>query len=245
MIEKLEGVIISDKTYSESSKIINIITKEHGVIGVLCKGAKRIKSGMSGTTTKLTYGYFNLYYKEGKLSTLISVDIIDSFKNIKKDITKISYFAFISELVSQVIKHEYNEDIFDLYINSIKKIDEGFDEVIITNILELKLLDYLGIRPSLDECVICKDKTNIVTISPSKGGFICHKCRTNEPIVEEQTIKLIRMLYYIDISKISKTDINDKVKKEVDYFINEYYDQYSGLYLKTKAFIKNIKKFDL
>lgn len=242
MIEKLEGVIISDQTYSESSKIVNIITREHGVIGVLCKGAKKLKSGMASTTTKLTYGYFNVYYKEGKLSTLISVDIIDSFKNIKKDITKISYFAFISELVSQVIKHEYDEDIFEMYINSIKKIEEGFDEVIITNILELKLLDYLGIKPSLDACVICGNKNNIVTINADKGGYLCNNCHTNEKIVDEKTIKLIRMLYYVDIAKISKTDIKDNIKYEIDEFVNQYYDQYSGLYLKTKAFLKNLKK---
>jgi len=245
MIEKLEGVIISDKAFSESSKIVNIITKEHDVIGVLCKGAKRMKSGLSGTTTKLTYGYFNVYYKEGKLSTLISVDVIDSFKNIKQDIVKISYFMFICELVQQVLKHEHNDEIWDLFINSIKKIDEGYDEIIITNILELKLLDYLGIRPSLDQCVVCGNKNNIVTISSTKGGFLCSNCHTNEKIVDEKTIKLIRMLYYLDISKITKTDINPKVKQEIDEFVNAYYDQYSGLYLKSKTFLKNLKKLNI
>ena len=245
MIEQIEGVIISELSYSESSKIVNIITKEHGVIGVLCKGAKRIKSGLSGTTTKLTYGHFNVYYKEGKLSTLISVDIINSFRSIKESMSRMTYFAFISELVSKVLTHEYNDEIWDIYINSIIKINEGYDEVIITNILELKMLDYLGIKPSLDECVICGDKNNIVTISPDKGGYICKDCRTNEKIVDERTIKLIRMLYYIDISKISKTDINDRVKKEIDEFVNLYYDQYSGLYLKSKSFLKNLNKLNL
>ena len=49
------------------------------------------------------------------------------------------------------------------------------------------------------------------------------------------------MLYYVDISKISKLDISNETKKEIDTFINEYYDKYTGLYLKTKKFLKSIK----
>ena len=50
------------------------------------------------------------------------------------------------------------------------------------------------------------------------------------------------MLKYVDISKISKLDVSDVVKKEINTFIDEYYDRYSGLYLKSKDFLKNIVK---
>ena len=45
------------------------------------------------------------------------------------------------------------------------------------------------------------------------------------------------MFYYIDIDKISKIDISDNIKKELELFINDYYDRYSGLYLKSKDFL--------
>ena len=50
------------------------------------------------------------------------------------------------------------------------------------------------------------------------------------------------MLYYVDISKISKLDINKEIKKELNEFISEYYDTYSGLYLKSRNFLKNLTK---
>ena len=50
------------------------------------------------------------------------------------------------------------------------------------------------------------------------------------------------MLKYVDISKISKLDISDIVRNEINSFIDEYYDRYSGLYLKSKEFLKNIEK---
>ena len=241
MIKEIEGIVISETNYKESSKILKILTKD-GIISLIAKGSRKLKSDIRISTTKLTYGIFNMYYKEDNLSTLTSVDIIDNFKNIKKDIIKISYASYLLDLASQVVKQNNNPDIFTLLIDSLKKIDENFNPMIITNILELKYLDYLGVMPIIDECAICGTKTSIATISGRSGGYICNNCLTNEKLVDEKTIKLIRMFYYVDISKISKLEINEKVKLEINIFLNEYYDKYTGLYLKTKEFLNNLNK---
>ena len=242
MTEKIEGIVINERIYGETSKIVNIITKEKGVISVIAKGSRNLKSDLRNVTAKFSYGLFNLYYKENKLSILKSVDIIDNFKNIKKDLTKISYGTFLLELSEQVMKQSYHNDIYLLLINGLKKINEGYDPLIITNILELKYLDYLGVMPIIDACAICGSNKSIATISSDKGGYICRNCLTNEMIVSDKTIRLIRMFYYIDISKIQKASINENIKKEINFFLDTYYDKYTGLYLKTKSFLKNLNK---
>lgn len=239
-VSKVKGIIISEKSYSETSKIVNILTKEYGIVSVMAKGAKRLKSPLRSVTNKLTYGYFQFNYKKDKLSNLICVDIINPFNEIKKDLFKISYASYLLDLTFQVIKQSNEKKIFDLLENSLLKIEEGFDPVIITNILELKYLDYLGIKPELNSCSIC-GSTKILTVSTTKGGFVCTNCHTNEKIVDKKTIQVLRMLYYVDISKISKISLNNKTKEEIDNFINEYYDKYAGLYLKSKQFLKSIK----
>ena len=83
MITEVEGVILSITPYGETSKIINVFTKEYGLIGIMCKGAMGMKSRLRSVTDKLTYGIFNIYYKKDKLSTLVSVDVINSFKKLK------------------------------------------------------------------------------------------------------------------------------------------------------------------
>ena len=240
MIDKVEGIIIKEKTYSETSKIIDIITKKYGVISVMAKGAKTLKSKFRSTTTKLIYGTFNIMYKENKISNLIEVDVINYYKNIKKDIKKISYASYILELVEQVIKQNNNEEIYDNLIAALEKIEQGLNPLVITNIIELKCLNYLGVMPIIDECAICGNK-NIITISADKGGLLCKECRKNETIVDEKTIKLIRMFYYVDISKIEKIEINKKVIEEINFFLTAYYDRYTGLYLKSKEFINKLE----
>lgn len=238
-IIEIEGIVIDEKPYGETSKILNIITKDKGVIGVLAKGAKRLKSPLRSISERFCYANFNVSYKENKLSILISADVINPFRNIKKDIKKLSYLNFLSELTSGVIKQNNDKRIYDIYLSSILKIEEGFDPVVITNILELKYLSFLGVSPKLNGCVLCGNE-NVVTVSSDKGGFVCKDHALNDYIVSVKTIKLIRLLEYVDISKISKLDVSEEVKKEINDFLDDYYDRYTGLYLKSKKFLKNI-----
>lgn len=244
MIEKYEGIVLSEVDYKENSKIINILTKEKGIIGVVARGTKQIKNNLSGVTSKLTYGYFHMRYKENGLGTLIEVDVIDKFKNIRKSIDLTSYSLYLLELAYKGYKHDPNSKIYELLIASLKKIDELYDYKVITMIFELKLLEYLGIMPVIDSCVSCGSKSDIITISSYRGGYICKKCHHDEPVCNIKTIKLLRMLYYVDVSKISKLEISDNIKKELNFFIDDYYDRYSGLYLKSKEFLKNLSKLN-
>ena len=131
---------------------------------------------------------------------------------------------------------------YKLLIESLEKINDSYDPLVITNILELKYLEYLGVMPVLDKCSICGSNKGIATLSSYSGGYVCNNCLTNEKIVSEKTIKIIRMFFYVDISKISNIDISNLVKKEINDFLDDYYDRYTGLYLKSKSLLKNINK---
>ncbi len=242
MIAKYEGIILTDTPYGENSKIVNIYTREKGLVGVMCNNVKSIKNPLRTKTLKFTYGTFHINYNEKKLSHLVDVDVIDNLKDIRTDIEKISYLNYISDLTYQVIKQNDEEEIFDIFINTIIKINEGKNPAILTNILELKLLDYLGVGLNLDSCIKCGNKHNIVTLDPDEGGFICQDCYTNEKILSPKAIKLIRMYYLIDIKSISDISIKQDVANEINYFLDKYYERYTGLYLKSKDFLKKIAK---
>lgn len=246
MVKDVTGIVLKERDYGESSKILDVFTKEYGLIGVISKGSKKMKSNLSGVSTRLTYGVFHIYYKEDKLSTLTGVDVINPLINIKNDIINIGFATYLSELIYQVVKQttKYDE-IFDLFINSLLKINEKFDPLVITNILEIKLLTYLGVEPILNKCSSCGNVSNIITLSSDKNGLLCRKCRTNQKIVDLKTIKFIRMYYYLDISKISKIEMETKIKNEIDDFLTDYYSSHTGLYLNTKKFIDDLKKVNI
>ena len=243
MIIDVDGIVLNSKDYKDSSKILDIFTKDYGVIGVIAKGCKSLKSNLRSVTDKLTYATFTLYYKKDKLSILSEASIINNFSNVKKDIEKISYSSYILDLTSQVYKQNNHNSLYELLISSLEKINDNFNPLIITNILELKYLEYLGVMPNLSGCVVCGSK-NVVTLSSDRGGYLCNKCHTNESLTSSKAIKLVRMYTLVDIKRISKLDIGSDVVYEVNTFIDDYYDRYTGLYLKSKSFLKNLKSLE-
>ena len=228
-IESIEGIILSETNYSESSKILNVLTKEHGLIGIMSKGCRNMKSKLRGVSRKLVYGTLHIYYKEKGLSTLIGVDVINSFSKTIMDLEKISYASFILDLTYQVAKQNDSEELFELLKDTLNKIEEDIPPLPLTNIFELKLLDFVGVTPNIDSCCHCGSTKDIVTLSSEQGGYICKNCYDNELLVSEKTIKMIRMYYYVDIKSITKLDVSGEVTKEINSFLDDYYDRFTGL----------------
>ena len=239
---KTEGIVLGETNYSESRKILKVLTKDYGMISILSKGCRNIKSKLRGVSSIFSYGDFHLSYKEKGLSTLLGVDIRNSFLKLQRDIERITYASYLLDLTEQVLKHTESEEIYPLLIATLEKMNEEYNLEALTKILELKYLDFLGIRPVLDCCSICGNQTQIVTLNAHAGGYLCKDCYHNEKIYSDRTIKLVRMFYYVDISKIKKLDIKEESLKELNEFINEYYDQYSGLYLRSRNFLESINK---
>lgn len=242
MLEEVDGFILTEMPYKESSKIINVLTKEYGIIGIIAKGAASLKNKNRVATMRLSYAKFNIYYKKDKLSTLVSADIINPLKNIRSDIFLISYISYITELTYQVYKQSESKEIYDNFITTVLKIEDGLDPLVLTNILEIKYLEKLGVLFDLDECVFCKSKQGIATISADAGGFVCQKCLTNEVLVTPKVIKMIRMYYYINIESIKDIKVEESIKKTINTFLDIYYEKYTGLYLNSKNFLKSIDK---
>lgn len=246
MIIKTKGIIISETNYSETSKILNILTEDYGKIGVISKGSRKMKSPLRSVSQKLIYGEFILKYNEKGLSNLIEVNVLNSFKNIITNFKNASYSFYLIDLINQVLNDSHlieknNKNLFILLESALLKINNGLDSSLIVNIVELQLLKYLGVSLELNHCINCGSKEDIITISLNEGGILCNKCYQGVSKLSLKTIKLIRLMYYVELEKLDNIKINDNnLIKEINQFIKEYYTEYTGIYLKNKDNIQRM-----
>ena len=238
-MDEVEGIIVNEIDYRDKSKIISVLTNK-GLIGMIAKGCKSPKSMLRSCTDKLTYGKFYIKYKENKLSILNNFDSYSNFKNIKSNFNKLGFTMYLLNLSYQVAKENFNENIYYNLVDALKKIDDGINPLVMTNILELKFLTFLGVEPILDRCSICMSQNNIIGLSTSKGGLVCSNCFQNDMLVDEKVIKLIRLYYYIDIKKIDSFNVDKKFVNDINRFIDDYYEKYTGLYLNGKKIVADI-----
>jgi len=241
-IVDVKGLVLNETNYSDSSKILNVLTREYGLIGIISKGCRNLKSKLRGASRKLVYGTFHFYYKENGLSTLISIDVISDYPKTIMNLENVVYASYLLDLTKQVVKQSKDSNILPLVVSSLEKLESGLNPAVITNILELKYLDFLGVSPIVTGCAVCGKTTNIVSLSPTAGGFICKDCYQNEGYYSEKAIKLLQMYYYVDLEKITKIDVNPKVNEEINKFLEDYYDRYTGIYLNSKKMLKNVIK---
>ncbi len=241
-IVDVKGLVLNETNYSDSSKILNVLTSEYGLIGIISKGCRNLKSKLRGASRKLVYGTFHFYYIENGLSTLISIDVISDYPKTIMNLENVVYASYLLDLTRQVVKQSKDSNILPLVVSSLDKIENGLNPAVVTNILELKYLDFLGVSPIVTGCAVCGKTTNIVSLSPTAGGFICKDCYQNEGYYSEKAIKLLQMYYYVDLEKITKIDVNSKVNEEINKFLEDYYDRYTGIYLNSKKMLKNVVK---
>ncbi len=232
---KTKGIVLSETPYSETSKILNVLTIDYGLIGIISKGSRNLKNKLRGVSNKMNYCEYTINYKEKGLSTLIEGTTINSFKNIYVDMKKAMYSFYLMDLTSQVLKENNNKEIFNLLVPALIKINDGLSPELISNIVEIKLLDYLGVSLNLEECSICGNKDDLITIDLTNGGVICKDCYTDGYIMNNKALHLMQLLKKVDINKLETLEITDEdIFREIDKFIYEYYTSFTGIYIKKK-----------
>lgn len=246
MLEKCEGIIIRTTNYGETNKIVTLYTREWGKVGVMARGAKKPNSRLAAVTQLFTYGYF-LVQKSSGLGGLQQGEIISSMRSIKEDIFLTAYASYIVDLTDKSLDdRKPNPFLFELVYQTLNLINEGYDAEILVNIFEMKMLNTLGLYPVLNQCTICGHTEGHFSFSIREGGLICHRCLEKDPYhlkISPATVKLLRLFYYLDLSRLGNISVKSETKAELKKVISAYYDEYSGLNLKTKKFLNQMGKF--
>lgn len=243
MLYKCEGIVIRSSNYGETNKVVTIYTRESGKVGVMARGAKKPNSRLSAVTQLFTYGTF-LFQKGSGLGSLQQGETIQAMRSIREDIFLTAYASYITELLDKGTENEKsNPFLFELYYQTLNHLAEGIDPDILVHIFEIKMLNVLGLYPNFNECVICAKKEGTFHFSLRENGFICHRCFTYDPyrmIISQKVVKLLRVFYYLDLARLGTVSVKQETKKELKQVIDEYYREYSGLFLKSKRFLDQL-----
>lgn len=245
MLHKHEGIVIRTTDYGESNKIVVIYSREAGKIAGMARGAKKPSSRLAGVSQLFTYGYFLIQGNRG-LGTIQQGEMISSYRSIREDIFKTAYASYILELIDKGTgENESNPFLFELLSQTLQYINEDFDADIVTNIFEMKMLNVLGLYPEMNHCAFCGNTEAHFGFSIKENGLICHECFDKDPHffpLSQNAVKLLRLFYFFDIQRLGSISVKAETKKELSDVISLYYDEYSGLYLKSKRFLDQLDK---
>ncbi|KAB7708737.1 DNA repair protein RecO [Bacillus aerolatus] len=245
MLQKIEGIVIRTSNYGETNKIVTIFTREKGKLAFMARGAKKPNSRLSSVTQPFTHGSFLAHSGSG-LGTLQQGEMLSSMRHIREDLMATAYAAYMAELLDKSTEEKQpNPYLYEFFEQSLHYLNEGYDAEILTNIFEMKMLQVIGLRPELSSCVNCGSQEGRFAFSIRENGLLCHRCFDIDPYLlplSPAAVKLLRLFYFFDLSRLGSINVKEETKKELRAAISMYYDEYSGLYLKSRRFLDQMEK---
>lgn len=126
MITQTQVIILKTVDYQESSKIITVLSKEHGKIALIARGVKKPKSKLSGLIDLGNILDVVYYYKSTRgVQSLTEASIFYSNHNFRIDFERASILYAALELVGQLVhENEVNETVFSFLSKFIQWIGE-------------------------------------------------------------------------------------------------------------------------
>ncbi len=188
--------------YSETSQILVLLSREHGLVRVIAKGAhRRTKAGagkFDGGIDFLDLGEAVFTDSEARdLNTLTDWKLQNGHQHLRKDLRGIYLGLYGAEVLSLVIEErDPHPELFDRFAAVLSALGGKSNEEVFL-VFELDVLQETGHLPELSSCVACRQPINdreAMFFSISRGGLICQACSPSVPDRQSIDHRLLRLL---------------------------------------------------
>ena len=243
MLRQIEGIVLKERDYGETHKIITIFTKQLGKVNAIARGANKPKSRLSSVSQVFIHGNFLIYLSKG-LSTVQQGEIVHSFRHIREDIIKTAYASYIIELTEKISEtKEADPFLFSQLQQTLSWINEQDDYMIPIIMYELKLYQKGGFAPITNQCVNCGRKEFPFAFSIREGGLLCGQCITideNAVRIPNSIAKILPILENVGLERVGNISVKKQNEQLLRKVLDHYYDQYGGFMLKSKKFLSQL-----
>ena len=242
-----EAIVIKKTKLGEADSIFTFYTPHLGKIQGFAKSVRKPKSKLAGHLELLTHSLVSL--ARGKnMDTITGSQTINSFLPLKSDLWLTSYALYTIELINQfTAEHIENYLLFRLLLETMEQLSQAENKELVLRYFELHILDKVGYRPQLRECVSCHCELTPTTNSfnASAGGMLCPDCSQNQPVSYPLSInaqKVLRLIQSSDYSTVSRLKINSLLANELETVISNYLKYLLEREVKSAAWLDTLRE---
>lgn len=241
--EKVSAMVIKTVDAGESNLRLKLFCMEKGIINVFAKGAKNTKSKLLAPCQLFTYGNYVLF-KGGDFYTVSQGEAVESFYEIRTDLTKLAYGSYILELVEKTIPEAMEEDdVLRLIYMTLEAMAKGkIKSSTAAIIFQVKFLQLSGLLDIDNVCTSCGEyNENMDYFSCKSGGFICKNCKDNIFDSKRLSSGAKKAIEYIIGNfgrKMFNFEISESVRKELFDIFEIFIKIHMCDNLKTLDFVK-------
>jgi DNA repair protein RecO (recombination protein O) len=241
------AIVLRQRKLGEADKILTLYTSNLGKVDAVAKGVRKARSRLAGHVEPMMHATFQLAV--GKtLDIVTQVETIEPFQALRDDLDRLSRALYACELLDKFT--EPREEHFDLYrllLDTLRRLSTRPDIDTPVRFFEMALLDALGYRPELEECVTCREPLRPVTNywTAAGGGVVCPSCHREEAAVRPvsaNAVKLLRLLLHGTFSEVARVHVHPELAGELERAMLEYVRWVLERDVRSAAFIDTLRR---
>ena len=176
------ATILKTYEYSETSKILRLLTRDHGLCSVIAKGARRPKSRFGGLLEPFTDGVATFYTREGReLHPLSVFELRRERQALGRELMRYAGAGLLTEIALRFAPAAADEELFDQLGWGLDRLLEERGDLETAMLEETwKLIVHLGFAPNTERCSLCGRAVTTgerIQFDLTGGGIICGRCQ--------------------------------------------------------------------
>ena len=246
-----DAINLKSYNLSESDKIMVMYSRDRGLIRGVAKGVKKPKSKL-GARMDLLVANKLMLHKGRNLDTISQAEALNTFKATRRNMAKIFYFMYISEVVNNFGVEDYpcSAVIFDLLYEALNTISHADDKIQILNAVlkfQLKMMRVSGFSLELDKCLCCGKpiENENMFFSGRLGGVVCKECNSHYGLTDVMHYKLRDFMSVLansefDVISVYEEKANEKICLVCFELLKSYINSHSVKKFNSTAILQEV-----
>lgn len=216
-IQTTEAFVLNRRDLRETSILATFYSKDFGKIKGILKGIRAERSKYGSLAELFSLNKIVFYEKtKSEFNNITQCDLTDGFFGIRKDLSALAHATYLIELVDAMTEpNEKNAEVYELLYRSFKLLSVREDANKIARIFEVRLLSSLGFAPSEDP-------------------------RTQ--MVRRGTVQTLNHLQNAKLDALLKFKISRSIEEELGILVDKLLESHLERPVKSKKFLREIKK---
>lgn len=236
-----KGILLFRKDHKEKDMLVKIFTESSGKLMFYVKGAHRKNNPLAIALMPYTQATYIGKFNSKGLSFLNSAKKIKPYSHIQKDIFAAGYATYLMNLADAAIEDQlYDPALYTFLAQALTALDQKLDGAVVSNIFEVQILQRFGVAINWQECAICGQNKGKFDYSSKYSGVLCEKhwhLDEHRYHADVGALHFIRLFDRIGYREIHSIQLKKATKKNIRLLLDQIYDEYVGLHLKSKKFI--------
>ncbi len=250
-----DAVLLRAVEYGESDLVVHLLTADTGRFTAIAKGARKSQRRFPGTLD-----LFNRLAIEGRtrarggMGFLERARLVDPHLGLRTDPARYALASFLVELLDRMSPESLERDeagrLFDLASESLGLLERVRPTPSLRILLELRVLDALGLRPELGRCVRCGREPG-EQVSPdhgvkfhvADGGIVCSACARGQEGLVAVALGTLRALLEglaLPADQLADYQLDPRGVLEAARLVFRFQRFHVGVELRSERFLEEI-----